>query len=71
MNFMMVVKGEEGRAFRPSPLYPFHDCVGGPRCGVRHSRRHMNLSTSYRCHVELGEGRVSIAFTTRAARRRA
>jgi len=56
MNFMMVVKGEEGREFHPSPLYPFHDCVGCPRCVVRHPRRHTNLSTSYRYHVELGEG---------------
>ena len=64
MNFMMVVKGEERGPFRPSPLYPFHDCVGCPRCVVRHPRRHMSLSTSYRYHVEPGERGASIAFVT-------
>lgn len=67
MNFMMIVKGERGN-YSPSPLYPFHDCVECPKCVVRHPRRHSKLSTSYRCHVELGERGASIAFVTHAAR---
>lgn len=50
MNFMMVVKGE-GETLLPSLYNPFHRGV------VRHPRRHRDFSTSYRCHVESGEGR--------------
>ena len=56
MNFMMVVKGEEGGLFHASPLYPFYDWVGcATRCVVHHPRRHTNPTSSYWCHVEFGE----------------